>query len=257
MSRFHPMERDTHITPREGSIASMSVASGTLSVAEKLADADSAVVASGEKKSTAKSPPRFAPELVAAVKFARFTLHGRNPSLKKDQRPPAASAGDHAAIRARVSGMIEGPVTPQAIVKFSGVGSLAALRRVAEFAPESKDDLAKLKSLGSAFSKDTNKSWRQGRFLAGVLVAWSVELSASKPKAARARRRRTRWRRGPGGEAFCLAGGFRDEGFCLAGGSWGEGFWNGRVLEGMNLVGTAVALPRPKLIGTAGSKRSP
>ena len=159
------------------------VAPAGKSPSEKIADAESNGVAQGvTPKKAEKKAPKWDASIVSAVRYARMELHARRPGQKDGVRPAASSAGDHIHVRQVVSEMVGAPVTVEKIVKASGVGSLAALRRVAEFDASSGDDLVKLRTLGKRFAKDRNASWRTGRYLSGILVAWAEEIrAASKP----------------------------------------------------------------------------
>jgi hypothetical protein len=169
------------------------------SSAEKLADSESKGVGTGTKTAKPKAPPkppRFPDSISAAVKYARFELHSKNPSLKDGQRPSAASAGDHIAVRKAITEMLEHPtsederdiaadaITPKDLLRVSGVPTEKRLRAVAEFAPNTAEDLKALRPLGRTFAKQPNSAWRQGRYLAGIMAAWMVELRAS-AKAAK------------------------------------------------------------------------
>jgi hypothetical protein len=117
-------------------------------------------------------PPKFPVEVSAAVKFARMDLHGKNPALKADQRPAAASAGDHIAVREVIARIAEGD-TEDAILSVTGL-TYPKFVKVAQFAPDTADDLKTLREspLGVECAKfETNKAWRTGRYLAGIVAA--------------------------------------------------------------------------------------
>lgn len=126
-----------------------------------------------------KKAPRFPIEIASAVKWARTELHGKNPRLKKDARPGAASAGDHIAVRAHIGKTVDGPVTAEKVLALTGL-TFPRLCEVAKFAPGTDEDLRKLQSLGKTFAKDKNASWRSGRYLAGITAAYVRELRAAK-----------------------------------------------------------------------------
>jgi hypothetical protein len=117
------------------------------------------------------------PTIVAAVKYARMELHAQRPNRKPDTHIGAASAGDHIAARDRITEMVDGQPTPEKVLAPTGM-TFPRLVAVARFAPDSADDLKTLGELGKAFAKDKNASWRPGRYLAGIVAAWVVQLRA-------------------------------------------------------------------------------
>lgn len=114
---------------------------------------------------------KYTPEIRGAVKFAR-SLHAKNPALE-GQRAGAASAGQHVRVRARVTELIDGPVTPDAIVRLAGVRSQKALAEIASYST-GKEALVALRPLSKGEFGDD--AWCQGRYLAGILAAWIAEL---------------------------------------------------------------------------------
>ncbi len=57
----------------------------------------------------------------AAVRFARYALHGHNPAVRgTDQRPAAASRGDHIAVREAIIAELGGKVTREALLAAAG-----------------------------------------------------------------------------------------------------------------------------------------
>jgi hypothetical protein len=83
----------------------------------------------------------------------------------------------HLHIRAAVKGMIEGPVTADAVLRASGVKSLAKLTAIADWSA----DKSEMKPMRGEFTKacDDNTGWSTGRYLAAALVAWIEELRAA------------------------------------------------------------------------------
>lgn len=132
----------------------------------------------GKAKGRAKKPARFAPEIVEAVKYARYELAGRNPKIvarqAKDEKVhvPAASGGDHVEVRRVVTEKLEGNVTVEGVVKLTGLKSAKALREAADWTTADTDQLKPLRELSKEFK---GNGWRVGRYLAGILTAW-VEL---------------------------------------------------------------------------------
>jgi hypothetical protein len=155
---------------------------------EKFSANDTSLRTGAKKDATkakpAAKPPRFDPNISAAVAYARTELHSHKPGLD-GRRAPASSAGDHIAVRAHIASVIEGPVTSEKVLALVGL-SFPKLCEVAKFSPGTADDLKKLKGLGAAFAKDRNASWRQGRWLAGVVASYVRELRAAEADAKKA-----------------------------------------------------------------------
>lgn len=148
--------------------------------------------ASGIGKGTTLKPkaeepkvPRFEDRITEAMRYARHELHAHRPGLKEGQRPAASSGGDHVAVRAKVEELVGEPVTADKVLKLTGL-TLPKIERVARFDPDSTEDMKALRILGSEFKEDKNAAWRQGRYLAGIVAAYVVELRAAE-KAAKAK----------------------------------------------------------------------
>lgn len=107
----------------------------------------------------------------AHVKYARYELHGRAPLYSGTaKRPAAASNGEHVMVRDFITAQCPHPkVTEQYILEVAGYKSVDDLIRAATFEPNA--DLRPLRSLGANFRPN---AWAQGRYLAGILVAWIV-----------------------------------------------------------------------------------
>jgi hypothetical protein len=157
------------------------------SSADALAANESNGVGKGAKpaaKNTEPKEPRFPAAISAAVKCARTEMHAKKPGLG-DKRAPAASAGDHIAVRAVIADLIDGTPTADKVLATTGL-SFPKLRAVAEFQTGTDDDLKTLREsrLGGESAKfDTNRAWRTGRFLAGIAAAYVIELRAAAKKS--------------------------------------------------------------------------
>lgn len=115
------------------------------------------------------------PWLADAVRAARH-LSGMKKGAGGDATLAYPGPAQHLKIRARVTEMIDGPVTVDSIVKLSGVKNLATLRRIAIWDSD-KSELVPLRPLSKEFSGD---GWATGRFLSAVLVAWADEIRKAK-----------------------------------------------------------------------------
>lgn len=150
-----------------------------------------------------KKPGKFPDHIRDAVKFARYELSGKNPKLKGDAHRPAASAGQHLKVREHLVKTLtdeatckkfvangyrvepgDSKVTPEAILKLTGMSSQKKLREVAEF-QGTTEDLKPLQPLGEVFKGD---SWAQGRYLAGIVVAFIEEIKSDAKAAAKAKK---------------------------------------------------------------------
>jgi hypothetical protein len=156
------------------------------SPAERIAETDVKGASKGVTPANAKpaKPPRFDLTISAAVKMARTEMHSKKPGRKDGQHVGAASGGDHIRVREVVTERVGTPVTVEKILKASGIKSVAALRRIAEFDPA--EDMTGLRELGKAFKDDKNKAWRTGRYLAGILAAWAIQLAEAEKAAKKA-----------------------------------------------------------------------
>jgi hypothetical protein len=135
-------------------------------------------------KAKPAKPPRFDPSISAAVRLVRKEMHSMKPNRKPDAHVGAASGGDHIRVREVVTEQVGEPLTVPKILAVSGIKSVAALRRIAEFDPG--EDLTPLRELGKAFRDDKNKAWRTGRYLAGILAAWAIQITETERAAKKA-----------------------------------------------------------------------
>ena len=142
-----------------------------------------AAKASPAKKSTAKKPVVGAkqkrneqfPWLVAAVASAR-EMSGQKPGSGGRRTVAYAGPSQHTKIRSRVTEMLDGNVSPEGILKLSGLRSHRVMRELAEWKAD-RSEMTPLRPLSSEFQGD---GWSQGRYLCAVLCAWVDELRRAK-----------------------------------------------------------------------------
>lgn len=123
--------------------------------------------------------PKFDADVSACVKFVRYQVHGRNPKLVDDQRPGAASHGDHVAVRTRIIEVIgvDAEVTVDTVLAACGT-TLADVFNAGSFTGAIPAFPANVRPVKG----ESNTAWRSGRYLAGIIFGWCYQMMDDQPK---------------------------------------------------------------------------
>ena len=137
----------------------------------------------GKTKPATKKATKYPDWMADAVRRSRV-ISGKKPG------PDGKPLGDktlnypgpkqHLFIRKTISEKLDGQVTPDAILKLTGIKSHKLLRGVAEWSAD-KSEMKPLRPLSRDCNDDTG--WSTGRYLASAIVAWIDQLRAEAKRA--------------------------------------------------------------------------